>query len=178
MKDLEEPEPTELNDAPPSVDMATLVPMQADLPQIPSPSDFVQQIDFSTLLERPDFSQVKVVAIPETFRGGAEKIAQKLGKIFNLADLDRVPEPVFQPAPAYPQAMKREGVSGVVVVEFIVDTDGRVIDAFAIESLYSGFNDAAVAGVRQWKFRAGIRGGHKVNTRMRVPIHFRLGEFD
>lgn len=39
-----------------------------------------------------------------------------------------------------------------------------------------GFNEAAVQGVAKWKFRAGVRGGRKVNTQMRVPIVFRFDD--
>jgi protein TonB len=59
-----------------------------------------------------------------------------------------------------------------VVVEFIVNVEGRVTNAFAYESTHPGFNDAAIKGVEKWKFRAGQKAGRKVNTRMRVPINF------
>jgi protein TonB len=175
VKELEEPEPIVSDDANPVTDMATLVPMQPDLPQIPRPSDFVQQINFTSLIDKPDFKDLSVTVIPDNFRGGRQ-LAESIGKVFNLADLDRIPEPVLQTAPLYPLALKREGSSGVVKVEFVVDTDGRVLEPFVIETSHSGFNDAAVSAVLKWKFRPGVRGGKKVNTRMAVPIVFELTE--
>ena len=41
------------------------------------------------------------------------------------------------------------------------------VDALAVE-------EAAVTGVGRWKFRPGQKNGRPVNTRMRVPILFRL----
>jgi periplasmic protein TonB len=73
--------------------------------------------------------------------------------------------------------MRREGLSATVVVEFIVDADGRVLEPAVTETTHTAFNDAAVAGVARWKFRAGQRGGRKVNVRMRVPIQFRVVDF-
>lgn len=175
-KELEEPEPAITDEPVSGTDAASLVPMQADLPQIPHPSDFVQQIDFSTLIERPDFSDVKMIGIPETVRRGSTRLAEKIGPIFNPADLDRIPEPLFRPAPAYPTTLKREGVTATVTVEFIVDTEGRAINAVVVHTTYRGFEDAAVTGVEKWKFRAGIRAGRKVNSRMSVPIVFTLAE--
>jgi TonB family protein len=175
LKDLEEPEPVPTDDAGRTTDLTVVVPMQADLPQLPQPSDFVQQIDFSSLMEKPDFSQMTVLSIPENIRRGG-KIAESIGSIFNLADLDRVPEAVLQPSPMYPISMKREGVTATVVVEFIVDTQGRAINAFILETTHRGFDEAAITGVQKWRFRAGLRGGKKVNTRMRVPITFKLLE--
>lgn len=172
IKELEpEPEtvPSDPSDAPP--EFSAPVPMQADLPQLPQPSDFVQKIDFSSLVERPDLTEAKIMTIPDTPRRGT-KIVESIGSIFNLADLDRIPEPVFQPPPAYPNTMKRDVFSATVVVEFIVNTEGRVINAFASDSKDRGFNEAAVTGVERWKFRAGQKAGRKVNTRMRVPINF------
>lgn len=174
VKELEEPEivPTEETNA---TDLATLVPMQPDLPQLPRPSDFVQQINFTSLIEKPDFSNVALSVIPDNFRGG-RKLAESIGKIFNLDDLDRVPQPVLQPAPPYPVALRREGLSGTVRVQFIVDVEGRVLDPVVIETTHQGFDGAAIAAVSKWKFRPGVRGGRKVNTRMIVPIIFSLTE--
>jgi protein TonB len=174
IKDLEEPETVPTDDTAPPQDLGIVVPMQADVPQLARPSDFVQQINFATLLEQPDFSKLQVYAVPEHIRSGAGKLGEQIGKIFNLSDLDRVPEPVLQPAPQFPIAMRREALSGTVAVEFIVDTQGRVLDPVVIESSHHGFDDAALSGVSRWKFRPGFKGGRKVNTRMRVPIVFKL----
>lgn len=175
LKELEEPEvvATEETNAP--TDLATLVPMQADLPQLARPNDFVQAINFTSLLEKPDFSNVSIAVIPENFRGG-KKLAESIGKVFTLADLDRIPEPVLQTVPLYPFILRRDGVEGRVQVEFVVDVDGRVRDATAISSTHSGFVEAAVIAVSKWKFRAGMKEGRKVNTRMAVPVVFTLSD--
>lgn len=173
LKELEEPETVSNDDQAQPVDLSIPVPMQADVPQLVRPNDFVQQLNFASMLEQPDFSSLKVSVIPDHFRSGA-RLAEKIGKIFDLADLDRTPEPVLQQAPRFPVSMRREGLSGTVMVEFIVDTEGKVLDPYVVDSNHSGFNEAAIVGVSKWKFRAGMRGGRKVNTRMRVPIVFRV----
>ena len=173
IKDLEEPETfADDGDAKPREDSA-YVPMQMDAPVLALPTDFVQQLDFSTLLEKPDLTQAKVFAIPDAVRRGG-KISDKLGIIFNLADLDRTPEPLFQPKPIYPIALKREAWTATVHVEFIVDAQGSARNAMVVESTHHGFDAAAVTGVSKWKFRPGIKSGRKVNTRMRVPIIFKV----
>ncbi len=172
LKELEEPEPAPTDDTGPAPDLSLPVPMQADVPQLASPTDFVQAINFASLLEQPDFSQLKVYVIPESIRTGTGKIAEKIGKIFNLADLDRVPEPILQPAPIYPIAMRRDSLTATVRVEFIVDTEGRVVNPTVVHASITGFEDAALAGVAKWRFRPGWKGGRKVNTRMAVPIVF------
>ena len=175
IKDLEEPEPAPSNEAP--QETTTLVPMQQDVPQLPQPSDFVQKVNFDSLLERPDFSDLKISVIPQGLRSSVN-LAEKIGRIFNLEDLDRAPQPVLQPAPAYPHAMKREGIQATVLIEFVVDTDGRVLAPAVVETSHHSFDDAALVGVGRWKFRPGVRGGKKVNVRMRVPIVFKTVEAD
>lgn len=172
LKELEEPEPVPTDSNTPPVDLSVIVPMQADLPGLPQPNDFVQQLNFASLLEQPDFSNLKVYVIPEHMRSGT-RIAEQIGKIFNLSDLDRVPEPVLQPAPQFPFAMRREANTGTVMVEFIVDVNGGVLDPMVRSSTHSGFDDAALSGVSRWKFKPGFKAGRKVNTRMRVPIIFK-----
>jgi protein TonB len=172
LKELEEPEPAPTEDTGPAPDLSLPVPMQADVPQLASPTDFVQTINFASLLEQPDFSQLKVYVIPENIRTGTGKISEKIGQIFNLADLDRVPEPILQPAPIYPIAMRRESLTATVRVEFIVDTEGRVMNPAVVHATIAGFEEAAIAGVAKWRFRPGWKGGRKVNTRMAVPIVF------
>jgi protein TonB len=176
LKELEEPEPAPTEDTGPAPDLSLPVPMQADVPQLASPTDFVQTINFASLLEQPDFSQLKVYVIPENIRTGTGRIAEKIGRIFNLADLDRVPEPILQPAPIYPIAMRRESLTATVRVEFIVDTDGRVVNPVVVHASITGFEDAAIAGVAKWRFRPGWKGGRKVNTRMAVPIVFTFAD--
>jgi protein TonB len=176
LKDLEEPEPAPAEGSAPPADLGVLVPLQADLPRIPQPSDFVQTLNFASLVEQPDFSQLKVYAVPEHIRNGGTRLAEQIGRIFNLSDLDRVPQPVFQPTPQFPFAMRRESHTGTVTVEFIVDVNGVVLEPVARDSTHPGFNEAALSGVSRWKFRPGLRGGQKVNTRMRVPIIFRFSD--
>lgn len=173
LKDLEEPEPAPTDGSVPPPDPGMLVPMQADLPQLPQPGDFVQQLNFASLIEPPDFSHIKVYVIPENIRTTG-RLAEQIGKIFNLADLDRIPEPILQPAPQFPFAMRREANTGTVMVEFIVDVNGQVLDPVVRDSTHHGFDEAATAGVARWKFRPGFKSGRKVNTRMRVPIVFKL----
>lgn len=172
----EEPETPASEEDGRAPDLGSFAPVQSDRPQLPQLSDFVQQIDYSSLLPQPDLSGAKILTIPGHIGRGGKKIGEGLGNIFNLADLDRVPEPVLQMAPLYPPKLKKKGEEGIVRVEFVVDTQGRVVGAFVFESTNHGFDEATLATVAKWKFRPGTRGGRAVNTRMRVPISFSLND--
>ncbi len=59
-----------------------------------------------------------------------------------------------------------------VVVRITVGTDGTVSDAEVIESAGPSFNSAALAAVRQWRFRPAMRGDQPVSSRIRIPFLF------
>jgi TonB family protein len=70
--------------------------------------------------------------------------------------------------------MKVAGISGEVVVDFVVDIDGDVKFAVPIRSSQKEFEAAAVAAVSKWKFKPGQKGGRDVPTHLQVPIVFSL----
>ena len=72
--------------------------------------------------------------------------------------------------------MRRAGIAGEVLVEFLVDTEGDVQNAFSAKSSQKEFESAAVQAVSKWKFRPGRKNGQNVVTRMQVPIVFTLNE--
>lgn len=171
VEELEEPEPLAADDAGEELEPGVLVPMIADSPQVPQPTDFVQPLDFASMIEQPQMNTANLTAIPDHIsRGG--KIGKDIGSIFNLADLDRAPVAVFQGAPMVPASLKQAGATATVRVHFIITAEGRVVNVIAVESTDQRFSDAAVNGVQKWKFKPGIKGGRKVNTQMGVPIFF------
>jgi protein TonB len=62
---------------------------------------------------------------------------------------------VSQPMPRYPAALESVGIEGLVVVEFVVDTTGRVEPASirVMESTYPGFESAAQRAIAGSLFR-------------------------
>jgi protein TonB len=94
---------------------------------------------------------------------------------FALADLDQRPRPLSQAMPRYPTELRKRKVEGTVEVVFLVDTDGRVLNPKVDKSTHEALNQPALEAVRQWKFEAGTKDGHKVRFKMKVPITFSAG---
>ena len=84
------------------------------------------------------------------------------------------PRAISQPVPVYPMAMRYSGLRGDVLVDFVVDREGRVTHAFVARSLNPAFDEPALEAVRRWKFEPGRKGGVPVTTHVQVPIGFRL----
>jgi protein TonB len=167
MPKIEPDEPEVLEDQPPQpVEIAP--PMLQDVPQVVTPESFVQQIEPPP----PDLSALakNIVKIPEV-RTGLQGV-----EIFDISKLDQQPVAKFQARPQYPFEMRRAGISGDVLVDFIVDTNGDVRNAFSAHSSQREFEAAAVQAVSKWKFKPGRKNGHNVYTHMQVPIVFTLNE--
>ena len=96
--------------------------------------------------------------------------------VLDISKLDQIPQPRFRTPPQYPFEMRRAGIAGEVLVEFLVDTEGDVQNAFAAKSSQKEFESAAIQAVSKWKFRPGRKNGQNVVTRMQVPIVFTLNE--
>jgi TonB family protein len=77
--------------------------------------------------------------------------------------------------PVYPEEALSSGLEGLVVLEAIVDEQGRVgHDIKVLRRLGQGCDEAAVAAVRQWRFRPATRDGKPIKVRRIFPILFRL----
>lgn len=165
----EEPEVVDASDEPiKPMDFAP--PMQTDLPQVATPDSFVQKI------QPPPPENVKpaagLIAIPEN----RDTSKFRNMEVFDISKLDQQPVPRFQARPQYPFEMRRAGIAGEVVVDFLVDTNGDVQNAYAVKSSQREFESAAVQAVSKWKFKPGKKGGRNVITHMQVPIVFTLNE--
>lgn len=79
------------------------------------------------------------------------------------------------PSPAYPPLARRRGEEGQVLLRVLVSTAGRAAQLELQQSSGSPLLDeAAQTAVRQWKFIPAQRGGVAVESRVLVPIVFRL----
>lgn len=77
------------------------------------------------------------------------------------------------PAPRYPSAALRQGVSGVVVLTLLVNPCGEVREAAIATS--SGSRDldrAALDGARRWRVTMPAEAPADTGARLRVPIKF------
>jgi len=149
--------------APPSlVDLPTVVPVQAFTQQIQPPPP-------------PGLTPSRGAVVVPVNKPGSQ-LGKGMKDLFNIADLDNPPQARFQPGPNYPFEMRRAGISGEVTVAFIVDSNGNVVEAYAVKSTQREFESPAVQAVMKWKFKPGRKGGRAVNTKMQVPIVFNLSD--
>jgi protein TonB len=79
------------------------------------------------------------------------------------------------PPPRYPRIARRKGYEGTVVLEVLVNAEGKVADCRIIRSCgHSVLDKAATKSIRNWLFEPGMRGEKKVEMWVKVPIKFQL----
>lgn len=74
----------------------------------------------------------------------------------------------------YPEAARRAGVEGQVVIQFVVDEEGAVVDPVVLRSPNDLLSEAALAAVVGSRFTPGMQEGRPVKVRFAVPVTFRL----
>jgi len=93
---------------------------------------------------------------------------------FDVADLEKRPEPVSQVAPAYPAELRKAKVEGVVTLVFVLDETGRVEEPRVENSSRPEFEKPALDAIRKWRFSPGLKDGQPVRTYIRIPMRFRV----
>ncbi len=165
-----EDEVQELNDEPIVNQMAP--PSLVDMPTVASVDAFTQPIQPPP---PPGLQANKgAISIPITKPGS--QLGKGMKDLFDVANLDQPPVLRVPVSPTYPFDMRRAGISGEVVVEFIVDSKGDVVAVQVIRSSQREFEQPAQQAVNKWKFRPGRKGGRAVNTRVQQAISFNLND--
>jgi len=95
-------------------------------------------------------------------------------RAYELSELDQPPVPRLRVQPIFPFELRRAGINGEVLVEFIVDTNGDVKNASAVRSTNPAFETPAIAAVMKWKFRPGRKDGRPVDIRIQQPLKFEI----
>lgn len=85
------------------------------------------------------------------------------------------PSVVSRFEPKYTEAARRSRVTGVVIVEAIIDKNGNVDNVRVIKGLPMGLSEAAADAVRRWKFRPGMQHGRPVDVIFNLTVMFTLG---
>jgi protein TonB len=89
-----------------------------------------------------------------------------------FAQKSEPPVPVRTVAPEYPQELRRDGVSGLVMVKCTIDEQGNVVDPQVEKSSNPAFEKPAVDALKKWKFKPAKQDGAAVAIKVSIPIKF------
>jgi TonB family protein len=84
-----------------------------------------------------------------------------------------VPKKTKHIQPSYPPEALAQGIRGIVILDIVLDTQGKVESTSVIRSV-PGLDEAAIAAARQWEYEPTKVDGKPVRVRLTVPITFAL----
>ena len=94
--------------------------------------------------------------------------------IFHVGEGVSAPRPVYTPEPEFSEEARKAKYQGVVVLNIIVGTDGRVHNPRVVRSLGMGLDEKAIEGVKTWKFDPSKKDGRAVAVEMNIEVAFNL----
>jgi TonB family protein len=113
--------------------------------------------------QRPPEPAPNIVVVPPS--------VEERPKLGEYVYVEELPEAVTKVAPVYPEGV--DGVVGTVLVQALVLKDGTVGDTRVVKSVPM-LDEAAVACVRQWRFKPAMAKGAAVAVWVAVPVKFAL----
>jgi protein TonB len=85
----------------------------------------------------------------------------------------QAPKKIKDVKPVYPSIAQSARVSGIVIIEALIDVSGKVQSARVIRSV-ALLDDAALDAVRQWEFTPTLLNGKPTPIIMSVTVNFQL----
>lgn len=120
----------------------------------------VIQAPIAAPVEDPEENRIHVVVerMPE-FPGGEAAMNQFINRTIR-----------------YPVIAQENGIQGRVVVQFVVNTDGKIVDVEVVRGVEESLDKEAVRVVKSMPpWNPGRQGGKNVRVKYTLPIRFRIG---
>jgi TonB family protein len=104
----------------------------------------------------------------------AQKTPEAAGPPYRVGGDVKAPVVLSHVDPVYPPEARANRISGIVMVEAVIDQNGDVRDVKVLKPLPHGLDQAAVDAVKQWKFRPGTMAGKPVDVIFNLMVNFKL----
>lgn len=92
------------------------------------------------------------------------------------AGVKEAPVPIRTVSPHYPDELRAQSVSGLVMVQVNVDAQGTVADAVVLKSSHDAFNGPAIDALKRWKFKPAREDGKPIAIVITVPVKFAVDD--
>ena len=104
----------------------------------------------------------------------AQSPSPALGPPYRVGEDVKAPVVIKRVEPRYPEEARANRVSGIVILETVIDRTGAVRDVQVLKPLPFGLDQAAVEAVRQWQFVPGTLDGEPVDVIFNLTVNFKL----
>lgn len=86
----------------------------------------------------------------------------------------KAPKKLIYPSPQYTEIARKARITGVVIIEAIIDKQGDVTNVKILKSLPMGLDQAAADAVARWKFEPATLNGKPVAVIYNLTVNFQL----
>jgi protein TonB len=86
------------------------------------------------------------------------------------------PEVTRRAYPKYPASVRNQRISGVVLVEMVVEADGRLGDLQVVETAHPDLVAPALECIRKWRFKPATKDGASIAVTATMEIAFALAD--
>ena len=176
-----EPEPERAPPPPPDVVAAPPPPKGFQVLQAPVEiPDVIPKIDLSRkAIDEADFTGKGVAGgTAKGVEGAPPAPIVDANQTYFEFQVEKAVVPLNQVSPVYPGMLQSQGVTGQVIAQFVVGTDGRVdMSTFkVIESTHDLFTAAVKNALPRMRFQPAEVGGNKVKQLVQQPFVFNIGK--
>jgi protein TonB len=89
--------------------------------------------------------------------------------------VDELPVPAREVKPEYPEIARQAGVEGLVIIDALIGTDGRVVEVHIDPRInVVMLNESALEAARKWVFTPAIDKGQPVMVWIKLPFRYTL----
>jgi len=78
--------------------------------------------------------------------------------------------------PQYTDEARRVGLSGTVVLQAVVRSDGIVDVLRVVRGLPLGLTDSAIQAIQQWQFQPGQKDGQNADIALNIEVNFNIAK--
>jgi TonB family protein len=124
------------------------------------------------------------VLSPATRDGLPVSVGAQMDVVFSLRSANAVqmgvgmsPPTVLQRVePKYTAEAARAGLSGTVVLQAVIKSDGTVDVLRVVRGLPAGLTDSAIEAIKQWQFRPGQKDGQNADIALNIEVNFNIAK--
>ncbi len=140
------------------------VPIPDPTPDEPEPI----RIDEPEEIDIPEVDDLDLFDLPE-----APPPPEPEGPIYVTGDVTK-PEKLNEVKPQYTEIARKARIQGVVILQATINEQGDITDVQVLKGLAMGLSEAAVAAVKQWKFKPATLRGKPVAVFYNLTVNFQL----
>jgi TonB family protein len=80
----------------------------------------------------------------------------------------------YSPSPQFPDNLRRQKVTGMVIVGLTVDKSGKAADVHIVQGLGNDLDKEAIHAVQQYRFTPAVYHGQPVASEIKVEVNFKI----